>query len=85
MQKSIYILVCAFVRMCDDPLESFNVFDLLVPEDAAQGSSCSVGLCQFRLILLPLLRARFGELRKPSNSYKIDVSIFKAQLLRGST
>ena len=40
--------------------------------------SLSVGLCQFRLILLPLLHARFGELRKQSNSYKIDVRIFKA-------
>ena len=26
----------------------------------------------YRVILLRLLRARFGELRKPSNSYKID-------------
>ena len=37
------------------------------------------------LVLLHLLRARFDELRKPSNSYKIDVRIFKAQLISGST
>ena len=42
-----------------------------------------MGLCQFRI--LRLLRARFGELRKSSNSYKIDVRIFKAQLISGST
>ena len=35
--------------------------------------------------LVRLLRARFGELRKPSNSYKIDVRIFKAQLISGGT
>ena len=35
----------------------------------------------YRFIQLRLLRARFGELRKPSNSYKIDV----AQLISGST
>ena len=29
--KSIYILVCASVRTCDDPLESFNLFNLLIP------------------------------------------------------
>ena len=29
MQKSIYVLVCASVRTCDDPLESLNVFNLL--------------------------------------------------------
>ena len=34
---------------------------------------------------LELLRARFGELRKPPNWYKIDVRIFKAQLISGST
>ena len=39
----------------------------------------------YRVILLRLLRARFGELRKQSNSYKIDVRIFKAQLISGST
>ena len=36
-------------------------------------------------ILLRLLRARLDELRKPSNSYKIDVRICKAQLISGST
>ena len=39
MQKSVFILVCASVRTCDDPLESFNVFNLFA-EDAAQGSAC---------------------------------------------
>ena len=39
----------------------------------------------YRVILLRLLRACFGELKKPSNSYKIDVPIFKAQLINGST
>ena len=35
--------------------------------------------------LLRLLRACYGELRKPSNSFKIDVRIFRAQLISGST
>ena len=57
-------------------------------EDAALGSSVS-SLFDKKFhrifILLRLLRARFGEIRKPPNSYKIDVRIFKAQLIRGST
>ena len=39
----------------------------------------------YRFILLRLLRAPFGELIKSPNSYKIDVRIFKAQLISGST
>ena len=77
------------MRTCDDPLESFNVFNLLVlvtvSKDDAQGSSVSVFASSDWLISLRLLRARFGELRKLSNSYKIDVRIFKAQLISGST
>ena len=58
-------------------------------EDAALVSSVSslfdkkFHRTMYRFILLRLLRARLGELRKPSNSYKIDVRIFKAQLLVG--
>ena len=91
MQKSVYILVCASVRTCDDPQKSFNVFNLLARthnEDAALGSSVSSLFDKkFHRIynVLRLLRACFGELRKPSNSYKIDVRIFKAQLISGST
>ena len=89
MQISIYILVCASVRTCDDPLESFNVFNLLVLVTVSPGRRArliSVGLCQFRLAyFIALIACHFGELRKPSNSYKIDVSIFKAQLISGST
>ena len=91
MQKSIYILVCASVRTCDDPQESFNVLNLLARthnEDAALGSSVSSLFDKkFHQIynLVRVLRARFGELRKPSNSYKIDVRIFKAQLISGGT
>ena len=39
----------------------------------------------YRVILLRLLHAHFGELRKASIYYKIDVRIFKAQLISGST
>ena len=38
----------------------------------------------YRFILLRLLRVRFGELRKPYNSYKIDIRICKAQRISGS-
>ena len=79
------------MRLCDDPQESFNVFNLLARthnEDAVLGSSVSSLFDKkFHQIynLVHLLRARFGELRKPSNSYKIYVRIFKAQLISGST
>ena len=79
------------MRTCDDPQESFNVFSLLARthnEDAALGSSVlSLFDKKFHWIynLVRLLRARFGELRKPSNSYKVDVHIFEAQLINGST
>ena len=53
--QSIYILVCASVRTCDDPQESFII---QFHEDAASHHS---------------------------NSYKIDVRIFKAQLISRST
>ena len=39
----------------------------------------------YRLILLRLLRTHFGELRKASDSYKIDVRILTVQLISGST
>ena len=83
---------------CDDPQESFNVLNLLarthntIHEDAALCSSVSslfykssIGYTMYRFILLRLLGARFGELTKPSNSYKIDVRICEAQLISGST
>ena len=55
------------------------------PPGSANDEDAALGFCQFILILLHLLRARFGELRNPSNLYKIDVRIFKAQLISGST
>ena len=76
--------------MCtsDDPQESFNVFNPKY-NFMSQCRLCliksSIGYTMYRVILLRILRARFGELRKPSNSYKIDVRIFKAQLISGST
>ena len=43
MFKLLFILVCASVRTCDDPQESFNVYKTLIQfhEDAALGSSVS--------------------------------------------
>ena len=101
----MYILVCAPVRTCDDPLESFNVCNLLAGthEDAVSGSPVSLlfeKMFQFAnkddtvgiVIIKPefdgcvelfyyAYRVRvFGELRKPSNSYKINVRIFKAHM-----
>ena len=59
--KSIYILVCASVRTCEDPQESFI---LQFHEDAA------------------LITVLVNLENHHANSYKIDVCIFKAQLIR---
>ena len=72
-----------FERHFDFPGRSEPLVPL--PPGSAHDEDAALGFCQFILILLRLLRARFREPRNPSNSYKIDVRIFKAQLISGST
>ena len=74
MQKSIYILVCASVRTCDDPLESFNLFNLLVRGRHARFFA-SLNLFFYAYCVRVLVNLE----------YRIDVRIFKAQFFSGST
>ena len=58
MQKSLYILVCASVRTCDDPLESSSLFDKMVQfVNKIEYIQC------IDLFHLRILGAHFGELR----------------------
>ena len=84
MLKSLFILVCASVRTCGDPQESFII---QFHEDAALGSSVSslfdkkfhriynvyIFYCAYCVRVLVKLRN------------EIDARTFKAQLISGST